>query len=48
MVLNFTTTWCEPCQKAEIQFKECAESFEDVKFAKVDVWALSDHLMVAI
>lgn len=44
MVINFTTTWCQPCIDAEPPMRKLAEEFPDVKFARVDIDLLqNDH-----
>ncbi|RWR77631.1 thioredoxin H2-like protein [Cinnamomum micranthum f. kanehirae] len=44
MVINFTTTWCQPCIDAEPPMRKLAEEFPDVKFARVDIDLLQkDH-----
>ncbi|XXG56287.1 hypothetical protein AAC387_Pa03g3744 [Persea americana] len=42
MVINFTTTWCQPCKDAEPPMRKLAEEFPDVKFARVDIDLLQD------
>ncbi|XP_058073151.1 uncharacterized protein LOC131221868 isoform X2 [Magnolia sinica] len=41
IVLNFTTTWCEPCKNAEKPLQKLVKEFNDVNFANVDV----DHFL---
>ncbi|RWR77633.1 thioredoxin H-type-like protein [Cinnamomum micranthum f. kanehirae] len=42
MVINFTTTWCQPCIDAEPPMRKLAEEFQEVKFARVDIDLLQD------
>ena len=37
MIVDFTATWCGPCQMIAPKFAELAEEFPDIEFVKVDV-----------
>lgn len=44
MVIDFTATWCGPCQYILPAVNEFAEKYADVEFIKIDV----DELDVCI
>jgi thioredoxin 1 len=37
VVIDFTASWCGPCQQIGPKFVKMAAEFENCKFAKVDV-----------
>lgn len=37
MVIDFSTSWCGPCQFMEPVIEDFAEKYTDVLFAKIDV-----------
>lgn len=37
MVVDFTATWCSPCQRIAPEFEQLSQDLPDVVFLKVDV-----------
>jgi thiol-disulfide isomerase/thioredoxin len=48
VVVDFTASWCGPCQQIAPVFKALAQEFKDVVFLKVDVDENKVPLDVAI
>ncbi|KAL2904314.1 Thioredoxin H2 [Bienertia sinuspersici] len=42
MVVEFSASWCGPCQYMEPIFQDFSRKYEDVEFVKIDVDELSD------
>ncbi|KAK4481852.1 hypothetical protein RD792_012828 [Penstemon davidsonii] len=42
MVIDFTASWCGPCQFIQPAFNEFAEKYTEVEFIKIDVDELMD------
>ena len=42
LVVDFTATWCGPCQHIAPMFKDLSDEFKDLTFIKVDVDKFED------